>query len=79
MGYERDEDYKGIDLEKLCIVVEAAQKRYISMAEGRMLYSLGRHSFDKLVKDSGARRDMGGRILVNVQVLNQYIEDMFAE
>ena len=50
MGYERDEDYKGIDLEKLRIVVEAAQKRYISMAEGRMLYSLGRHSFDKLVK-----------------------------
>ena len=38
MGYERDEDYKGIDLEKLRIVVEAAQKRYISMAEGRMLY-----------------------------------------
>ena len=35
------------------------------------------HSFDKLVKDSGARRDMEGRILVNVQVLNQYIEDMF--
>ena len=79
MGYERDEDYKGIDLEKLRIVVEAAQKRYISMAEGRMLYSLGKHSFDKLVKDSGARRDMGVRILVNVQVLNQYIEDMFAE
>ena len=79
MGYERDEDYKGIDLEKLRIVVEAAQKRYISMAEGRMLYSLGRHSFDKLVKDSEARRDMGGRILVNVQVLDQYIEDMFAE
>lgn len=79
MGYERDEDYKEVDLEKLRIVVEAAQKRYISMAEGRMLYSLGRHSFDKLVKDSGARRDMGVRILVNVQVLNQYIEDMFAE
>lgn len=79
MGYEREEDYKDIDVEMLRIVVEAAQKRYISMAEGRMLYSLGRHSFDKLVKDSGARRDMGGRILVNVQVLNQYIEDMFAE
>ena len=77
MGYERDEDYKGIDLEKLRIVVEAAQKRYISMAEGRMLYPMGRHSFDKLVKDSGARRDMGGRVLVNVQVLNEYIESMF--
>ena len=33
MGYERDEDYKGIDLEKLRIVVEAAQKRYISIVE----------------------------------------------
>ena len=77
MGYEREEDYKDIDVEKLRIVVEAAQKRYISTAEGRMLYSLGVHTFEKLAKDSGARRVNGGRVLVNVQVLNEYIEAMF--
>ena len=32
MGYEREEDYKDIDVEMLRIVVEAAQKRYISIA-----------------------------------------------
>lgn len=77
MGYEREEDYKDIDVEMLRIVVEAAQKRYISIAEGRMLYSLGVHTFEKLAKDSGARRVIGGRDLVNVQVLNEYIEAMF--
>jgi len=77
MSFGREEDYKGIDVEKLRIIVEAAQKPYISMAEGRLLYSLGRHSFEKLAKDSGARREVGGRILVNVKVLNRFIEDMF--
>lgn len=76
-GRGRDEDYTKIDVEKLQILVEAAQKRYVSVAEGQLLYSLGRHSFAKLANDSGARRDIGGRVLVNVQVLNQYIEDMF--
>ena len=78
MGYEREEDYKDIDVEMLRIVVEAAQKRYISIAEGRMLYSLGVHTFEKLAKDSGARRVIRGRVLVNVQVLNEYIEAMFS-
>lgn len=63
MGYEREEDYKDIDVEMLRIVVETAQKRYISIAEGRMLYSLGVHTFEKLAKDSGARRVIGGRVL----------------
>lgn len=41
-------------------------------------YLEGRHH-NYITYAQGARRDMGGRILVNVQVLNQYIEDMFAE
>ncbi len=41
------------------------------MEEGRLLYSLGRHSFEKIAKDSGARREAGGRVLVNV--LNKYV------
>ena len=51
MSFGREEDYQGIDVEKLRIIVEAAQKPYISMAEGRVLYSLGRHSFEKLAKE----------------------------
>lgn len=77
MSFGREEDYQGIDVEKLRIIVEAAQKPYISMAEGILLYSLGRHSFEKLAKDSGDRREVGERILVNVKVLNKFIEDMF--
>ena len=41
------------------------------------MYSLGVHTFGKVAKGSGARRVVGGRVLVNVQVLNEYIEAMF--
>lgn len=44
-----------------------------------MLYSLGLHLFSNIAKDAGAKRRIGSRILVNVEVLDKYIEDMFAE
>lgn len=43
------------------------------------MYGLGRHTFEKLAKDSGARRRISGRVLVNTQKLDEYIEDMFSE
>ena len=63
----------GTDLEALEIMANAACK------EGAMLYSLGLHLFSDLAKDAGAKRRIGSRILVNVEVLDKYIEDMFAE
>lgn len=38
MSIGRNEDFVGIDVEKLRIIVEAAQKTYVSMQEGMMLY-----------------------------------------
>ena len=76
MAYKMTE-YTG--LQSLEMIANAAQKRYINMKEGYMLYGLGRHTFEKLVKDSGARRRIGQRIIVNTEVLNQYIEDMFED
>ena len=56
MAYKMTE-YTG--LQSLEMIANAAQKRYINMKEGYMLYGLGRHTFEKLVKDSGARRRIG--------------------
>ena len=60
-------------------VVEAAQKPYISIEEGRLLYSMGVHAFADLARDAKAVRKIGRRVLVNVKVLNKYIETMFDE
>ena len=79
MSVVKSENVMTMDVKKLQIMIEAAQKPYISVAEGRMLYSVGRHTFEKLMIDSGARRKIGSRVIVNVKILNQYIEDMFGD
>lgn len=76
MEYERN---KPDTIEALEIIIGAAQRKYITMKEGTALYGLGRHTFEKLAKDSGARRRISGRVLVNTQKLDEYIEDMFSE
>lgn len=69
-----DETSHGIHEKKEC---SEEVKQLIK--DGRLLYSLGRHSFEKLAKDSGVRREVGGRILVNVKGLNKFLEDMFGQ
>ena len=70
---------EGDRIEALRYLVEAAQKPYVSYEEGSQLYSLGIHSFADIAKDAKATRRIGRRVLVNVKVLNKYIETMFDE
>ena len=80
MGYQRKGlTVEGDNIEALRYLVEAAQKPYVSIDEGRLLYSMGAHSFADLAKDAKATRRIGHRVLVNVKVLNKYIETMFDE
>ena len=73
MGLQRQEEFS---IETLELLVKCSQKPYVSYAEGAKLYSLGRNSFIELAQDAGAVRKIGGRAIVNVQKLNEYIEDM---
>ena len=52
-------------------------KRYVRYKEGAQLFSMGERSFMDLAKEAGAVRKIKGVCLVNVQILNSYIEDMF--
>ena len=65
-------------LERLQLLVEAAQKSYISLDEGTYLYSMSRNRFRDLANEAKAVRNIGRRVLVNVKVLNQYIEDNYS-
>ena len=58
----------------------AQSKRYckfVRYKEGADLYSIGIHGFQQLAKEAGAVRKINGVCLVNVEVLNEYIETMY--
>ena len=69
--------YRRIQIEPIKIKIENGQKLYIRYNEGAELYSLGLHTFMDLAKEADAIRKIRGVVLVNVRVLNQYIEDMY--
>lgn len=72
MAYERAQ----IDtIEKLEMVIGAAQRKYVTVKEGAALYGMGIHGFDKLAKDAGAKRKIGTKVLINTQKLDDYHRD----
>lgn len=74
-----EQNYEGVNLEKLKIMVEAAQKKYITCKEGCLLYSLGRNTFVDLGARAGARRKIGAKVIYNVEKINEYIETMYGD
>lgn len=65
-------------MEKMRSDVESGKKRYVRYKEGAELYSMGQHGFMDLAKEAKAVRKINGVCLVNVQVLDQYIEDLYS-
>ena len=75
MGIPRKEDFS---IESLELMIKCSQKPYISYEEGAILYFVGRNTFIKMAQEAKAVRKIGGRAIVNVQKLNEYIEDMYS-
>lgn len=69
--------FKRGSIEALIIKIENGQKQYIRYNEGAELYSMGLHTFRDLAIEAGATRKMQGVVLVNVRIINDYIETMF--
>lgn len=68
---------KRAEIEELPEKVKNGQKKYIRYAEGAELYSMGQHSFRELAKEADAVRKVKGVALVNVRILDDYIETMY--
>lgn len=49
-------------------------KTYVRYDEGAMLYSMGLHTFQDLAQEAGAVRKIKSVVLVNLDILNEYIE-----
>lgn len=69
--------FKKGDLEPIKIQIENGQKQYIRYAEGAALYSMGLNTFKEMAHTAGAVRKVDGVVLVNVRVINDYIETMY--
>ncbi|WP_242829767.1 DUF6462 family protein [Butyrivibrio sp. XPD2006] len=63
------------DLEDL---IKLGKKKYVRIAEGAELYSVGLHTFESWGKDAGAIRKVKGVVLVNTEKIDRFIES-FAE
>ena len=51
------------------------QKKFVSVSEGAALYSMGATNFRNLAEKAGAMYKVGEkRILVNIQIFEEYLE-----
>ena len=49
-------------------------REYVSYKEGAILYSMSERKFYDLVKDAKAKVQYGGKVLVSVKAVNQFLE-----
>lgn len=59
------------ELERL---VQTGRKKFVRYDEGAMLYSMGVHTFQKLAKDAGAVYHVKRIVLVNLDIIDEYME-----
>ena len=59
------------ELEKM---LQYCRKKFVRYDEGAKIYSMGLHSFQNLAKDAGAVYKIKGVVLVNTQVVDEYLE-----
>lgn len=59
------------DIEKL---IRDRHKKFVRYEEGAKLYSMGFHSFQQLAKDAKAVYHVKRIVLVNVDIIDEYLE-----
>lgn len=60
-----------LDLEKL---VRDRRKKFVRYEEGAKLYSMGFNTFQQLAKDAGAVYHVKRVVLVNLDIIDEYLE-----
>lgn len=55
-------------------MVREKRKKYVRYEEGAQLYSMGLHTFEQLAKEAGAIYRIKRIVLVNLDILDEYME-----
>ncbi len=53
---------------------EKDKKKFVRYREGAQMYSMGLSKFEQLAKDAGAIYKINRLVLVNIEILDAYIE-----
>ena len=51
------------------------RKKYVRYKEGAEIYSICQKKFEQLAKDANATYKVGKAVLVNLEILDQYLEN----
>ncbi len=70
------EEIKSETLEKL---INSGQKKFVRYEEGKLLYSMGLHSFQEIAKEAGAVYHVKRMVLVNTEKIDKYLENFCDE
>ena len=60
--------------DQVVLKMQFPEREYVSYKEGAILYSLSERKFFDLSKDARARIQYGGRILISVKDVNEYLK-----
>ena len=63
---------KGPDLDKY---LEGRRRKYTTYAQGAKLYSMHYYAFVKLAKEAGANIKIKKKVLIDLDILERYIEE----
>lgn len=66
---------KVIDKERMEKLMVGHRKVFVRYDEGAAIYSMGVNTFKQLAKDAGAIYRVKGIVLVNTELVDQYLEN----
>ena len=66
---------KEIDKEKMEKLMVGHRKKFVRYDEGAAIYSMGKTTFRELARDAGAVYHVKGIVLVNTEIVDQYLEN----
>jgi len=55
--------------------MQCGRKKFVRYEEGAQIYSMGLHSFQDLAKEAGAIYRLKRIVLVNTEVIDEYLEN----
>ena len=63
-----------MDMEELKKMVNGRVKKFVSLEEGAVIYSIGKNTFREMAKDARAIYRIKRRVLVNLELMDEYME-----
>ena len=67
--------YSRADVPELENLLKYGKKKFVRYDEGAKLYSMGLHSFQELAREANAVYHVTRIVLVNTEVIDEYLEN----